>query len=134
VALAGLVFGLSQSQVWGWDSPGVLVPLVVSLAAAVTFLRVERDSPNPLMDLRLLRRHSNYLGSVLSQFVAGTAEMGLALLFPLLLILNLGMSPALGRAPAHLPAAAAWPAALRHRPGPDPDRQRPGQPGHRPGK
>jgi EmrB/QacA subfamily drug resistance transporter len=95
VALVGLVFGLSQSQAWGWGSPGVLVPLVVSVAATVTFLRIERDSPNPLMDLRLLQRHPNYLGAVASQFIAGTAEMGLALLFPLLLILNLGMSPAL---------------------------------------
>ena len=95
VALVGLVFGLSQSQAWGWGSPGVLVPLIVSVAAAVVFLRVERASPNPLMDLRLLRRHRNYLGAVLSQFIAGTAEMGLALLFPLLLILNLEMSPAL---------------------------------------
>src|SRR6202012_4165787 len=95
VALVGLVFGLSQSQAWGWGSPGVLGPLVISVAATVVFLRIERDSPNPLMDLRLLRRHRNYLGAVASQFIAGTAEMGLALLFPLLLILNLGMSPAL---------------------------------------
>ncbi len=47
------------------------------------------------MDLQLLRRHPNYLGSTVSQFIAGMAEMGLALLFPLLLILNLQMSPAL---------------------------------------
>lgn len=48
-----------------------------------------------LMNLALLRRRRNYLGATLSQFIAGTAEMGLALLFPLLLILNLEMSPAL---------------------------------------
>ena len=95
VTLVGLVFGLSQSQAWGWGSPGVLAPLVISVAAAVVFLRIERSSPNPLMDLRLLQRHPNYMGAVMSQFIAGTAEMGLALLFPLLLILNLEMSPAL---------------------------------------
>lgn len=95
VALIGLVFGLSQSQAWGWASPGVLVPLIVAVGAGVAFLAVERASPSPLMDLRLLRRHPNYLGSSVSQFIAGMAEMGLALLLPLLLILNLGMSPAL---------------------------------------
>ena len=47
------------------------------------------------MSFELLARHSNYLGATISQFVAGMAEMGLALLFPLLLILNLGMPPEL---------------------------------------
>jgi MFS family permease len=47
------------------------------------------------MDLALLWRHPNYLGATISQFIAGIAEMGVGLLFPLLLILNLGMSPAL---------------------------------------
>jgi EmrB/QacA subfamily drug resistance transporter len=95
ITLIGLVFGLSQSQAWGWASPGVLVPLIISVVAGVAFLAVERASASPLMDLPLLRRHPNYLGSSVSQFIAGMAEMGLALLFPLLLILDLGMSPAL---------------------------------------
>jgi len=95
VALVGLVFGLSQSQAWGWASPGVLVPLIISVCAVAAFLRAERAAATPLMDLPLLRRHPNYLGATLSQFIAGMAEMGLALLFPLLLILNLQMSPAL---------------------------------------
>jgi EmrB/QacA subfamily drug resistance transporter len=94
-ALIGLVFGLSQSQAWGWASPGVVIPLIISVAAGAAFLLAERAAASPLMSLPLLRRHPNYLGSTISQFVAGMAEMGLALLFPLLLILNLGMSPAL---------------------------------------
>jgi EmrB/QacA subfamily drug resistance transporter len=95
VALIGLVFGLSQSQAWGWTAPGVLGPLVLSVVAAAAFVRAERAAASPLLDLRLLRRHPNYLGSTVSQFIAGMAEMGLALLFPLLLILNLQLSPAL---------------------------------------
>jgi EmrB/QacA subfamily drug resistance transporter len=116
VALVGLVFGLSQSQAWGWGSPGVLGPLIISVAAAAAFLHIERASPNPLMDLRLLQRHRNYLGATVSQFIAGTAEMGLALLFPLLLILNLEMSPALaGLAliPTTLPMVIGAPLAGR---------------------
>jgi MFS family permease len=95
VALVGLVFGLSQSQVWGWASPGVLVPLIISGCAGAAFVRAERAAASPLMSLPLLWRHPNYLGATISQFIAGMAEMGLALLFPLLLILNLEMSPAL---------------------------------------
>jgi MFS family permease len=140
VALIGLVFGLSQSQAWGWASPGVLVPLIVSVCAGAAFLLVERASASPLMDLQLLRRHPNYLGSTVSQFIAGMAEMGLALVRPrgrpsaadrgLRCAAGLHLAAGLGCAQQRLPSRAAGPAAIWHRAGADPDRQRPGQPGH----
>ena len=95
VTVISLVFGLSQSQAWGWAFPGVFVPLIIGVCTGVAFLRVERAVTSPLMDLRLLWRHANYLGSTASQFIVGITGMGLALLFPLLLILNLQMSPVL---------------------------------------
>ncbi len=95
IAIVGLVFGLTQSQAWGWTSPGVIVSLAMSLAAGGGFIVTERRSSEPLMSFRLLKRHPNYLGATLSQLLAGIAEMGLALLFPLLLILNLKMPPGL---------------------------------------
>ena len=55
----------------------------------------EHRVDDPLMDIPLLRTHRNYLGATISQGVAGIAEMGLGVIFPLLLILNLGMDPAL---------------------------------------
>lgn len=116
LALGGLVFGLSQSQNWGWASGGVLGPLAVSIVAAVAFVLVEQRSTSPLMDFGLLRRHPNYLGATISQALAGMAEMGLGVLFPLLLILNLGMSPGLaGLAliPATLPMIVVAPLAGR---------------------
>ncbi|WP_378144458.1 MFS transporter [Cnuibacter sp. UC19_7] len=95
VALVGIVFGLSQSQSWGWASPGVLVPLAVAAVSGVVFVLWERRSPNPLLDFSLLRKYPNYAGATLSQGFAGMAEMGLGVLFPLLLVLNLGMDPGL---------------------------------------
>jgi EmrB/QacA subfamily drug resistance transporter len=95
VTVTSLVFGLSQSQAWGWASPGVLIPLIIGACTGVAFLRVERSVTSPLMNLNLLWRHANYLGSTASQFIVGITGMGLALLFPLLLILNLQMSPVL---------------------------------------
>lgn len=95
VALIGIVFGLSQSQSWGWTSPGVLIPLVVAVIAAALFVLWERRSPYPLLDFSLLRKYPNYAGATLSQGFAGMAEMGLGVLFPLLLVLNLGMDPGL---------------------------------------
>lgn len=93
--IIGLIFGLAQSQQWGWGSLAVIGSLVVSAGALVLFIVVERRSRNPLVDFGLLRRHPNYLGATVSQAIGGMAEMGLGLLLPLLLILNLGMDPAL---------------------------------------
>jgi EmrB/QacA subfamily drug resistance transporter len=95
LALFGLVLGLAQSQAWGWGSPLVLGALLLSVASAVAFAWVERRSPSPLLSFALLRRHPNYLAATVSQVIAGIGEMGLALLFPLLLILNLQLSPGL---------------------------------------
>jgi len=95
LALFGLVLGLAQSQAWGWGSPLVLGALLLSVASAVAFAWIERRSPSPLLSFALLRRHPNYLAATISQVIAGVGEMGLALLFPLLLILNLQMSPGL---------------------------------------
>lgn len=94
VTLAGLVFGLSQSQPWGWASPGVILPLVVAVLAAAAFVWHERRTDVPLMDFALLRKR-NYLGASISQLLAGMAEIGLGVIFPLLLILNLEMDPGL---------------------------------------
>ena len=95
IAIVGVVFGLTQSQPWGWTSPAVIISLMASVAAAVAFVAAERRSGSPLMSFGLLARHSNYLAATISQFIGGMAEMGLALLFPLLLILNLEMPPGL---------------------------------------
>lgn len=116
LCLVGLVFGLSQSTVWAWTSFGVLGPVLVSVVAGLLFLLRERRAHNPLMSLRLLRRKPNYLGATVSQGLAGMAEMGLGLIFPLVLILNLQMSPALaGLAliPTTLPMVVMAPLAGR---------------------
>ena len=63
------------------------------LAAALFVIR-ERIADPPLMSFALLRSHRNYLGATISQAVGGVAEIGLGVIFPLLLILNLGMTPA----------------------------------------
>jgi MFS family permease len=116
VTLVGLVFGLSQTQgndVAPWH---VLGPVAVAVAAGVAFAARERRAHNPLMSLSMLRTRRNYLGATISQGLAGMAEMGLGVIFPLLLILNLEMSPALAGlalAPATLPMIVLAPLAGR---------------------
>lgn len=95
LVLVGLVFGLAQTTSDGWTAPDVVVPLVVALVAAVLFVRRERRVADPLLDLRLLATSRNYCGATISQGLAGMAEMGLGLILPLALVLNLQMDPAL---------------------------------------
>jgi EmrB/QacA subfamily drug resistance transporter len=106
VAIVALIVGLGQSQSWGWDSLAVWGILIVAVVAAVVFVVVERRKSQPLVDLSLLATSPGYRTAVISQSTAGAAEMGLGVILPLLLILNLGMPPGLaGLAllPASLP-------------------------------
>lgn len=112
IGLVALVFGLGQTTVWGWGSPAVIASLVLCVVAFALLVLRERRARDPLMDFTLLRRHRNYLGATISQGVAGMAEMGLGLIFPLLLILNLQMDPAvagLALIPTTLPMVVVAP-------------------------
>ncbi len=55
LTLAPLVLGLSKGGDWGWVSLPILLCLVVSIGAAVGFVKVEQRVALPLLDLKLLR-------------------------------------------------------------------------------
>ena len=116
IALVGVVFGLTQSQVWGWASPGVYLPIAAAVAAGVAFIVVERRVRDPLMDFALLRRHKDYAGATISQGLGGMLEMGLGIVFPLVLILSIGLDPVmagLALLPTTLPMVIVAPLAGR---------------------
>lgn len=116
VTLVCLVFGLTQSTTWGFGSPGVWGPVVLAVVAAVWFVRHERRCADPLMDLPLLRRSANYRAAVYSQALGGMAEMGLGLILPLILVLNLQLGPGLAglaMIPTTLPMIVLAPLAGR---------------------
>ncbi|MFC5139160.1 MFS transporter [Actinomycetospora rhizophila] len=94
LVLVGLVFGLAQTTTEGWTAPDVVVSLVVAVLAAVLFVVRERRVDDPLLDLGLLARSRDYRGATIAQALAGMAEMGLGLILPLALVLNLRMDPA----------------------------------------
>ena len=93
LAVVGLVFGLSETQAHSFISSLVLAPVAIAIGSALTFRWWEQRVHDPLMNIRMFRRTPNYLGATIAQGVAGLVEMGLGLIFPLLLILDLGMSP-----------------------------------------
>jgi EmrB/QacA subfamily drug resistance transporter len=116
VTLIGIVFGVTQSQTWGWSSTGVIVALAAAAIAGVAFVIAERRIAVPLLDFRLLAQHRNYAGATISQGLGGMIEMGLGIILPLLLILNLGMNPTvagLALLPTTLPMVVVAPLAGR---------------------
>lgn len=55
VGVASLNLGVSFGQSWGWTSARLLGTLVLGLAALAIAVAVERRSPDPAIDVRLLR-------------------------------------------------------------------------------
>ena len=78
-----------------WASPARRRSRLLA-AVAFVFQRASAATTSPLVDFRLLRNR-NYLGASLSQLLSGMAEIGLGVIFPLLLILNLTMDARAGR-------------------------------------
>lgn len=116
IALVSFVFGFSQTQGSGVTSLDVWLPIAVSVVIGGAFVVHERRTDEPLLNFGLLGRHRNYLAAVVSQGIAGAAEIGLGVIFPLILVLNLEMTPALaGLAliPATVPMVAMAPLAGR---------------------
>ena len=115
VAIACLVFGLSQGQPNGWASPETLVPLTVSVASFALFVAVEGRAAEPLIDFRLFR-HLNFLAANISQMLAGMIELGLGFLMPFFLLLVIGIDPevaGIALIPGTLPIILAGPLAGR---------------------
>jgi EmrB/QacA subfamily drug resistance transporter len=115
LALAALVFGLSQGAVEGWADAEVVGPLVASVALFAAFGLVEVRTALPLVDFGLFR-HLNFLAANVSQLLAGMVELGLGYLLPYFMLLVIGVDPAvagLALIPASLPIVLAGPLAGR---------------------
>lgn len=70
--LVPLVLALSLGPAWGWVSAKTLACLVVSAAALLGFVAVERRVRAPLVDLRLLRNKVLVGATLVILIVAGT--------------------------------------------------------------
>ncbi len=115
IAAAGITVGLGQGQVWGWGSPATLGFLGVGVLGVVAFLVLEPRQANPLVRFSLFR-NVDFTAANISQFLAGTIELGAGLLLPYFLLLVIGLSPAtagLVLIPATVPIILVAPLAGR---------------------
>ena len=108
--LALVLYGLAEAgQHAQWTAPAALGPMIAGATGMALFIRHALRVPNPLIDLRLLRRRGFATGAAVN-FVLGTALFGVALLLPLYFEILRGASPlqtGLLLAPQGLGAAVA---------------------------
>ncbi|MBB5868120.1 EmrB/QacA subfamily drug resistance transporter [Allocatelliglobosispora scoriae] len=105
--LAPIIFALTEGSAWGWLSPRTIGCFLVSIAAAIGFVIVEKRISAPLLDLRLLRNRT-LVGATLAILI-GSGTLNAIMYIVSLYFQNpaaLGMS-ALETGFATLPVAAA---------------------------
>jgi MFS family permease len=90
-SLVPLVLALMQAPVWGWGSSAVIGLLVVAGAALAAFVRVERRTPHPLIDLDVLRKPT-VVGANLVLFCAQFSKIAVLVFGAFYLQDQLGMS------------------------------------------
>ena len=92
LAVGTFVFAVSEGSALGWTHPLVAGALMVTLTATVGFVHVERTHPQPLIDLKILRRQ--YLATAGSlSFLIGLWSAGELVVLSLYLQQNLHDSP-----------------------------------------
>lgn len=71
LGLGGAVFALIEQQTRGWTDPLILVTLIGGLGALVAFVRVERASAHPMLDLNLFRERNFAVGNASTLAIYG---------------------------------------------------------------
>ena len=93
---AGLIFlllGLNQGHAWGWVSFPTLACLAASIALLIFFIRIERRSHSPMLDLTLF--HSRiFTASTASATLNYISIYSIIFLMPFYLLQGRGFSPA----------------------------------------
>jgi EmrB/QacA subfamily drug resistance transporter len=87
VSLASLLYGLSKANAWGWGDPRTLTLIVGGLAMAVFWGWVETKIPQPLVDMRVLRRRPVLMTNITAVLI------GFSMFASFLLIPQLAQTP-----------------------------------------
>jgi EmrB/QacA subfamily drug resistance transporter len=82
--LVSLVYALGQAAADGWNSPGVIGPLVGAVLLLASFVVWQAKGPNPLLPLRILKNR-NRAGSFLTIVLAQLGMFGTFLFLTYLL-------------------------------------------------
>ncbi|MFT8533894.1 MFS transporter [Bifidobacterium aquikefiri] len=96
VALLCLLLGIIKGSSWGWTSPSILGLFIGTVIIAVAWGFWELRFTNPLVDLRIIRRHNVLITNIASIFV-GFAMYAQSLILPQLMELPSSTGYGLGQ-------------------------------------
>ena len=81
LGLVALLVAISEGNSWGWGSGRVIALFALSAAALAVWVRFERDRPDPLVDMRIMRERA-VLSTNLTGFLIGFGMFGSFILIP----------------------------------------------------
>jgi EmrB/QacA subfamily drug resistance transporter len=81
VSLVTLLLAISEGNHWGWGSPAIVGLLAASVATGAAWLRYEQRTPDPLVDIELMRRREVWTPNLVAAAV-GAAMFGAFVLIP----------------------------------------------------
>ena len=89
VGLFGISLALSRAHLWGWGSTLTIGVLIVSFASLALFIRVERKTKTPMLDLQLFTNR-RFAFSVVAAFLYFIANSSVVFIVPLAAQIALG--------------------------------------------
>jgi len=105
IALSAVVLVLDQGTSWGWVSGWSLLSYFVALFFLFLFYRIERNHPEPIVDLKFFR-NSVFVNALTNNFIVFMGMMGGVFLVPVFAQTFLGYS-ATGTGYLFMPMAGA---------------------------
>jgi EmrB/QacA subfamily drug resistance transporter len=91
--LVSLLVVLNRGQEWGWLSPASIAIFLFSIIMLVWFIRIERSTGGPMLDLKLFE-HKTFTFSVISALLNYVSMYAIIFLLPFYLIQGRGFNPA----------------------------------------
>lgn len=82
VSLAALVLVLDKGADWGWTSLASLGSLLAALVFGVAFYFIERDHPEPIVDLKFFK-NASFVNTLANNFLVFMAMLGSIFLVPI---------------------------------------------------
>lgn len=82
VGLTGLTYGISRGGLHSWTQPMTYVPLAVAAVLLPLFVRIERRSPSPMLDLGLFADRG-FSAATGAAFLSGLSRFALTFVFVL---------------------------------------------------
>jgi DHA2 family multidrug resistance protein-like MFS transporter len=81
IGLGGLIFGFIEADTKGWAAPVTWIPIIVGIALLTAFIRWEKRSTHPLVELSLFE-HRGFTWGTIQATIANFALFGLLFAVP----------------------------------------------------